>query len=814
MGVTPRTDEEIRDVSAAQLFAGDRIHIFNDDANNRVTISADDQFENARVLVFVSNNGPLAIGNRDRPADSFAIGSVDMPANPNFADAAEFGGFVYFLNYDTTFNTISLYRASPEDLTDTTFLGNLVGSPTDPDSLFTDGTTLYAFFTQSGGASQVWEINTTTPESSSLVSTNNNAALNVAMARINAIGYHNGNFYAIENVDSDLYLFNPTNLGASSLVGRIGQSSAWTGMVSVGGVLYATSSHTNPRSLWIIDPGTPANSRLIGQVAATTDVQGLASATLPLTTSLVPEGTNLYFTDNRIRDYLNGLVDYGPAKILSSVPLNDPEWIEGWWAGTAETGNADYEAGQHVVAHGRAYIAVDNASGINADGIVQAARGVNPNNAHNNSFRLVEGFNDNLENLGSPANGDFLALVDISDDFALKRIAFDDFIAALNIPTDSGISQTDADARYLQLTGGTLTSDLRIEQDSNTTALTLERGATAGNTTFQAIDDGDSRAWMQMNRQVGGTEMNPGILMGPGGTGARDVNLYRRDPNVWKTDDTFDAADYEIGGVNLLAGITGADPHLPFLLADLEVNTDKEWEDSQFATTFGINMSRDDHSTVADVDGLTYNILHNTGSLSNFFGWWIYGRIPRQRTVGGDTFDTDWHDYRVHAAETNPPHEYPRTYATWIEIGTDATYRYARINLNHAIQNYTYQAQADLDRVTGTTYHGRVAPRPFASITRSSTTTWDASDKPRAAIVMNGNVSTLAVTNIEDGGIYILEIRQDSTGGRTMDFPNGWYWPDGGTEPDLSTGGGDIDILTVMRAGTRIYAVLAHDFGT
>ena len=415
------------------------------------------------------------------------------------------------------------------------------------------------------------------------------------------------------------------------------------------------------------------------------------------------------YGDTDVRDYLNALNDYAGARILSATPFNqDPTWIEGWWAGEAGAGNADYEAGQHVVAHGRAYLAVDNASGINADGIVQAARGVNPNNAHNDTFRLVEGWNDNLENLGTPADGDFLSLVDISDGFALKRITFDDFVTALNIPTDSGISQTDADARYLQLTGGTLTSDLRIEQDSNATALTLERSATAGNTTFQAIDDGDSRAWLQINRQVGSTDMNPGILMGPGGSGNRDVNLYRRDPNVWKTDDTFDAADYEIGGVNLLASITGADPHLPFLLADLEVNTAKEWEDSQFSTTFGISMSRDDHSTVAAVDGLTYNILHNTGSLSNFFGWWIYGRIPRQRTVGGDTFDTDWHDYRVHAQETNPPHEYPRTYATWIEIGTDATYRYARINLNHAIQNYTYQAQADLDRVTGTSYHGEI----------------------------------------------------------------------------------------------------------
>ena len=710
MGVTPRTDEEIRDVSAAQLFAGDRIHIFKDDPNNRVTISADDQFENARVLVFVSNNGPLAIGNRDRPADSFAIGSVDMPTNPNFVDAAELGGFVYFLNYDTTFNTTSLYRAAPEDLTDTTFIGNMIGVPTDPDSLFTDGATLYAFFTQGGGASQVWEVNTTNPEASTLVSTNNNAALNAAMARINAIGYHNGNFYAIENVDSDLYLFNPTNLGASSLIGRIGQSSAWNGMVSVGGVLYAVSSHTNPRSLWIIDPETPASSRLLGAVAATTDVQGLASATLPLTTTLVPEGTNLYFTDNRVRDYLNARGDYAGGHILSAVFANqDPIWIESWWAGTAGAANADYEAGQHVVAHGRPYIAVADVSNINADGIVEAARGVHTNNAHNNSFRLVDGFNDNLDDLGTPASGDFLALVDISDGFALKRITFDDFTAALNIPDTTGISQTDADARYLQLTGGTLTSALTVEQDSGSTALTIERQATAGNTALQAIDDGDARAWIQLQRNVGGTELNPGFAVGPGGSGARDVNLYRRDPNVWKTDDTFDAANYEIGGVNLLASITGADPHLPFLLADLEVLTDKEWDDSQFATTFGIHMSRDDHSTVAAVDGLTYNIVHNTGNLTNFFGWWIYGRIPLQRTVGGDTFDTDWHDYRVYAAETNPPHEYPRTYATWIEIGTDATYRYARINLNHALQNFTYQAQADLDRVTGTEYHGLIA---------------------------------------------------------------------------------------------------------
>ena len=287
------------------------------------------------------------------------------------------------------------------------------------------------------------------------------------------------------------------------------------------------------------------------------------------------------YDDDDVRDYLNALTDYGGGKILTAVFGNqNPEWVESWWAGEAGTGNADYEAGQHVVANGRVYIAVDNVSGINADGIVQAARGVHANDAHNNAFRLVEGFNDNLESLTAVADADYIGVVDASDGFALKRIAFSDFMTAVG-GGGSGISQTEADARYLrltggmltgavsgvaatadahlttrgyadtrylQLTGGTLTGALMIEQDSNTTALTIERQTGAGNTALQVIDDGDARAWIQIDRDLGGSDFTPGIALGPGGTSARDVNLYRGGAETLKTDDTFDAADYTQAG--------------------------------------------------------------------------------------------------------------------------------------------------------------------------------------------------------------------------------------------------------------------------
>ena len=104
--------------------------------------------------------------------------------------------------------------------------------------------------------------------------------------------------------------------------------------------------------------------------------------------------------------------------------------------------------------------------------------------------------------------------------------------------------------------------------------------------------------------------------------------------------------------------------------------------------------------------------------------------------------------------------------------------------------------------------------QPFTAIARSSALTWNVGSNPKAEITMNGNVSSMSLSGDIDGGIYVMEIHQDGTGGRTMDFPDGWYWPGGGTEPSLSTDANATDILTIMKTGSRVYAVLTTGWAT
>ena len=109
-------------------------------------------------------------------------------------------------------------------------------------------------------------------------------------------------------------------------------------------------------------------------------------------------------------------------------------------------------------------------------------------------------------------------------------------------------------------------------------------------------------------------------------------------------------------------------------------------------------MVRTAHSTVADVDGLSYSTQVTLATNVALFGWWIYARIPLTVVVDGTTHNTDWHDYRVRAA-AHPSGDFPRDYTAWQSIGADSSYRYARIMPNHGYGGFRYQAQADLNRI-------------------------------------------------------------------------------------------------------------------
>ena len=106
------------------------------------------------------------------------------------------------------------------------------------------------------------------------------------------------------------------------------------------------------------------------------------------------------------------------------------------------------------------------------------------------------------------------------------------------------------------------------------------------------------------------------------------------------------------------------------------------------------------------------------------------------------------------------------------------------------------------------------APVAFATLTWTSPLVWDLDAMPRAAVVLTGNTSGITTSGGSDGGIYVLRLAQDATGGRTIVFPANWYWPDGGDTGVLSDAANAIDLLTVMRIGSLNYAILNRDWQT
>ena len=128
-----------------------------------------------------------------------------------------------------------------------------------------------------------------------------------------------------------------------------------------------------------------------------------------------------------------------------------------------------------------------------------------------------------------------------------------------------GLSEADADARYLQLIGGTLTGPGRLTIDvaGNNEALVINHhgglsesalhaftNTTGAQKAMQASRSNQSTAWFSIEGSLGGGNTKPGIAFG-GGTGARDTELYRDSANNWKTPDWFTAQGFSITGAAL-----------------------------------------------------------------------------------------------------------------------------------------------------------------------------------------------------------------------------------------------------------------------
>lgn len=116
----------------------------------------------------------------------------------------------------------------------------------------------------------------------------------------------------------------------------------------------------------------------------------------------------------------------------------------------------------------------------------------------------------------------------------------------------------------------------------------------------------------------------------------------------------------------------------------------------------------------------------------------------------------------------------------------------------------------DLNTATANTWTGQ---QSFGaqSLTDGANIAWNLNTQQSANVTLGGNRTLDNPTNMVNGGTYILVVRQDGTGSRTLAFGSAYLFP-GGTAPTLSTDANSVDILSFVSDGTNMFGVAQLDF--
>ena len=159
-------------------------------------------------------------------------------------------------------------------------------------------------------------------------------------------------------------------------------------------------------------------------------------------------------------------------------------------------------------------------------------------------------------------------------------------------------------------------------------------------------------------------------------------------------------------------------------------------------------------------------------------------------------------------------------------IGTDAGAGNMIISGNVGIGSYAPQAKLDVE---GSAYFGsgnvglgsytptakldvsggQAFTHRFA-LTDGATVAVDWNNGNTQSVTLGGN-RTFTFANGRDGAKYLLIVRQDGAGSRSVTWPSGVLWP-GGVAPDLTTGANSVDIVSFVYDGGNYYGSTALDF--
>ncbi len=136
-------------------------------------------------------------------------------------------------------------------------------------------------------------------------------------------------------------------------------------------------------------------------------------------------------------------------------------------------------------------------------------------------------------------------------------------------------------------------------------------------------------------------------------------------------------------------------------------------------------------------------------------------------------------------------------------VSLGASYLFVNDNGNVGIGNTDPQHRLDVS--------GAIYSRLVTSTASSSAATINWNDGNIHALTLGASNTDLSFTNGKAGGEYTLILNQDSTGGRTVDWPSSVKWP-GGNAPTLTTDSNAIDVIRFVFDGTNYLGSFSLDY--
>jgi hypothetical protein len=97
------------------------------------------------------------------------------------------------------------------------------------------------------------------------------------------------------------------------------------------------------------------------------------------------------------------------------------------------------------------------------------------------------------------------------------------------------------------------------------------------------------------------------------------------------------------------------------------------------------------------------------------------------------------------------------------------------------------------------------------TLTDEATISWDLAVNQVCSVTLGGNRTLSNPTNQVDGSVYILVVKQDATGGRTLTFSSAYKFA-GGTAPTITSTASKVDVLTFISDGTNMLGVASQSF--